>query len=52
MQWGTQPVDLQAQAFYNVVRPDPLTGQGINLDNQGNTWTLRVQLKFLFPKGG
>lgn len=52
MQWGTQPVDLQAQAFYNVERPIPLAGQGVNIDNQGSTWTLRVQLKFLFPKGG
>ncbi len=52
MHWGSQPMDLQAQAFYNVERPVPLAGQGVNLDNQGNTWTLRVQLKFLFPKGG
>jgi hypothetical protein len=51
MQWGSQPVDLQAQAFYNVVAPNPLVGQGPNIDNEGSTWTLRIQLKFLFPKG-
>ena len=51
MQWGKQPVDLQAQFFYNVETPNPLVGQGINIDNEGSTWTLRVQLKFLFPKG-
>ncbi len=49
MQWGGQAVDLYVQAFYNAIKPDPLTGQGINLDNQGDTWTLRVQLKLLFP---
>ncbi len=48
--FGQQPVDLSMQAFYNVETPNPLVGQGINLDNQGETWTLRLQLKFLFPK--
>ena len=48
--WGKQALDLQMQAFYNVETPKPLVGQGINLDNQGHTWTLRLQLKLLFPK--
>jgi hypothetical protein len=48
--WGKQPVDLSMQAFYNLEKPDPLEGQGVNLDNQGDTWTLRLQLKLLFPK--
>ena len=50
MHWGKQAVDLQTQAFYNVEKPIPLAAQGINLDNQGETWTLRLQLKFLFPQ--
>lgn len=37
---GNLPVDLQTQAFYNVVRPD-----------QAPTWQLRVQLKFIIPTG-
>ena len=45
-------MDVQVQGFYNVVSPNPLAGQAPNLDNQGDTWTLRFQLKFLFPKGG
>jgi hypothetical protein len=49
-QWGKQPVDLSLSAYYNVEQPNPLVGQGVNLDNQGETWTLRVQVKFLFPK--
>jgi hypothetical protein len=48
--WGNQPVDLSVQAFYNVEQPQPLIGQAPNLDNQGETWTLRLQVKFLFPK--
>ena len=36
---GKQPVNAQAQAFYNVERPD-----------NGPDWTLRLQLQFLFPK--
>lgn len=48
--FGKQPVDLSMQAFYNVEKPNPFEGQGLNLDNQGETWTLRLQLKFLFPK--
>lgn len=48
--WGHQPVDLSIQAFYNIVQPKPLIAQAPNLDNQGETWTLRLQLKFLFPK--
>ena len=50
MHWGKQAVDLQMQAFYNVEKPIPLLAQGLNLDNQGETWTLRLQLKLLFPK--
>lgn len=50
MHWGKQAVDLQTQAFYNVEKPIPLAAQGLNLDNQGESWTLRLQLKFLFPK--
>ena len=41
---------LQVQAFYNVKKPNPLVGQGINLDNQGETWTLQLQYKLLFPR--
>jgi len=50
MKWGKQPVDLSLAAFYNVEKPNPLVGQGVNLDNQGETWTLRLQIKLLFPK--
>ena len=50
MKWGKQPVDLSLAAFYNVEQPNPLVGQGVNLDNQGETWTLRLQIKLLFPK--
>ena len=49
-QWGKQPVDLSLSAYYNVEQPIPLVAQGVNLDNQGETWTLRAQVKFLFPK--
>jgi hypothetical protein len=35
------PVNLQAQAFYNVVKPD---------DDPTADWTLRLQVQFLFPK--
>jgi hypothetical protein len=35
------PVNLQAQAFYNVVKPD---------DAPTADWTLRLQVQFLFPK--
>ncbi len=48
--WEKQAVDLQMQAFYNVEKPNPLVGQGVNLDNQGETWTLRLQFKLLYPK--
>jgi hypothetical protein len=41
MKWGKQPVDLSLAAFYNVEQPNPLVVQGVNLDNQGETWTLR-----------
>lgn len=39
MKFGTQPVNLQAAAYYNVERP---TG--------ASNWTLRLQMQFLFPK--
>ncbi|MCB1992073.1 MAG: hypothetical protein KDG49_11505 [Geminicoccaceae bacterium] len=38
---GKLPVNLQAQAFYNVVKPD---------DDPTADWTLRLQMQFLFPK--
>jgi hypothetical protein len=41
MKFGKQPVNLQAQAFYNVVKPD---------DDPTADWTLRLQVQFLFPK--
>jgi hypothetical protein len=37
---GKLPLDLQTQAFYNVVRPDG-----------SPEWQWRFQLKFIFPKG-
>ena len=36
---GKQPMNAQAQAFYNVEKPD-----------SGPDWSLRLQLQFLFPK--
>ena len=36
---GTQPMNGQISAYYNVVRPD-----------NGATWQLRVQLQLMFPK--
>jgi hypothetical protein len=50
VKWGKQPLDLSMQAFYNVEKPTPRVAQGPNLENQGDTWTLRLQLKLLFPK--
>jgi hypothetical protein len=41
MKFGKQPVNLQTQAFYNVVKPD---------DDPTADWTLRLQVQFLFPK--
>lgn len=38
---GRLPVNLQAQAFYNAVKPD---------DPPTADWTLRLQVQFLFPK--
>ena len=38
---GKLPVNLQAQAFYNVVKPE---------DDPAPDWTLRLQVQFLFPK--
>ena len=37
---GKLPVNLQAQAFYNVVEPD---------DDPAADWTLRLQVRFLLP---
>ncbi len=37
---GKLPMDLQAQAFYNVVKPDGSAD-----------WQLRLQLKLIFPTG-
>lgn len=36
---GSQPINLQVQAFGNVVRPDA-----------GPDWSLRLQAQFLFPR--
>ena len=33
------PVNISAQAYYNVVTPE-----------LGPDWTLRLQMQFLFPK--
>ena len=38
---GKLPVNLQAQVFDNVVKPD---------DGPTADWTLRLQVQFLFPK--
>jgi hypothetical protein len=38
---GKLPVNLNAQAFANVVKPD---------DDPTADWTLRLQVQFLFPK--
>ena len=35
------PINLEAQAFYNVVKPD---------DDPTADWTLLFQVEFLFPK--
>jgi len=50
VKWGKQPLDLSASAYYNVEKPVPEIVEGPNLENQGDTWTLRLQLKLLFPK--
>lgn len=50
LKWGRQPLDLSMQAFYNVEKPKPRIADAPNLQNQGETWTLRLQLKLLFPK--
>ena len=39
---GSQKMNGQVQAFYNVVKIDSIDGPD---------WSLRVQLQFLFPKG-
>ncbi len=36
--FGKLPVNIQAQAYYNTVKPD-----------LGADWTLRVQVQFLIP---
>jgi hypothetical protein len=38
---GSQPMNAQFQAFYNLEKPDAI-----------GDWSLRVQLQLLFPKGG
>ena len=37
---GKQAIDVNSQAYYNVIRPDGAA-----------EWQLRVQVKFIFPKG-
>lgn len=37
--FGKQPVNMQASAYYNLVKPD-----------FGADWQLRLQLQFMFPK--
>lgn len=39
--WGSQPVNLQAGAYYNVIRPDYFAN-----------WNFRLQVVFMFPKRG
>lgn len=39
VRFGKLPVNLQLQAYYNVVRPDPI-----------GAWTVRFQIQLLFPK--
>jgi hypothetical protein len=39
MRFGKQPVNLQAGAYYNVVRPD-----------FAPQWNVRLQVQFMFPK--
>ncbi len=48
--WGRQPLDISLQAYYNVEKPVPAFAQTANLENQGEQWTLRLQIKLLFPK--
>lgn len=48
--WGRQPLDISLQAYYNVEKPVPAFAQAPNLENQGEQWTLRLQIKLLFPK--
>ena len=40
MRFGSQPVNMQLQGFYNVVRPDAV-----------GEWTIRFQIQLLFPTG-
>ena len=40
MRIGSQPVNMQLQGFYNVVRPDAV-----------GEWTIRFQIQLLFPTG-
>jgi len=39
VKWGSQPINLQATAYYNVVAPADTA-----------PWTLEMELQFLFPK--
>ena len=36
---GTQPVNVQAHAYYNVVKPE-----------EAGNWAVRLQFQLLFPK--
>ena len=42
---GKQPINAQAQAFYNAVTPKDNEG-----DRVGPEWSLRLQVQLLFPK--
>jgi hypothetical protein len=39
VKWGSQPVNLQAGAYYNAIRPDHFAN-----------WNFRLQVVFMFPK--
>jgi hypothetical protein len=39
VKWGSQPVNLQAGAYYNAIRPDYFAN-----------WNFRLQVVFMFPK--
>ena len=39
VKWGKQPVNLQATAYYNAVKP-----------TDAGSWTLELTVQFLFPK--
>jgi len=39
VKWGKQPVNLQATAYYNVVKP-----------TDAASWTLELTVQFLFSR--